>query len=154
LPYAIVSAERPALLDSGARSSPLPADIEALVAASSFSFARHWRKEKLSDKGQDLGASILVRTRAVEWIMAPIWAPATLAGMPLVCKPCCRTQASKERCAANVRVGKNGWHWSLGRVQRFRLAGSTLEAWRKAFLTILCPAHLTSSLHLTTCHCV
>jgi hypothetical protein len=31
-------------------------------------------------------------------------------------------KASRDRRPANVRTGKSGWHWSLGRVQRFRLA--------------------------------
>jgi hypothetical protein len=61
--------------------------MEALVAASSFSFTRHWQKEKMSDKDQDSGASRLVQTRVGEWILAPIWAQATLAEISLVCKP-------------------------------------------------------------------
>jgi hypothetical protein len=160
--YAIISAEQLTPLDSGARLIPSSADTEALVLASSFVSERRLRRENVLDKDQDLEASMPVQTRAGEWILAPILVPATLAGMPLVCKPSRRTRASKERCSARLRIrqGREQGRCQLEPRQgseRFRLVGSTLE---NAFLTISTPIpphfppsfphHLTSPMR----HCV
>jgi hypothetical protein len=174
--YAIVSAERPAPLDSDAQSIPLAADMEVLVLAYSSFSERHLRSEEMSGKDQGLGAFMLVRTRAGEWILAPIWGPATLAGMPSAGmplagvpsarKPLRRTQASKGRFSVRMRMlqwkkrAKSGWHWSLGRVQRSGLHFRSLE---ESVPNDLSLAHLTSSTslpsfnltcQLPTCHCL